>query len=459
MRASRTILAMLLALRRLRRHESWTRREIEQHQALALARLRAHAYTYSPFYQEFHADLTDRPLDELPVLTKSMLHDRFNDIVTDPAVDRETIVPHIQSLRGDDLFLDQYIVNRSSGTTGNASCILFNRAEWAIVLASFSRFERHIGSMSGMMERPKMAVISSATPWHMSARIGATVQSSWLPMLRLDVGEPVQSIVQQLNVYQPQILATYASMAGILSDEQRAGRLRIAPRRIVSSAEFLSHSLRQRIQAVWGDIVFDQYGATEGGTFAVECQSHHRMPSDLSGHSRGLHLFEDLFIFEVVDAQNHPVPPGEYGDKLLLTVLFNHSLPLIRYELSDSLRMSTAPCPCGCAFALIDHIRGRSENVLRFPGSNGGMVSVHPMLFYRIFDALPVRDWQVVQEHARLCLHLTDDVHLVHEQMVVSSVRDALLRLHAVVPEIVVRWTPDVARSITGKAVRIVSVA
>ena len=35
-----------------------------------------------------------------------------------------------------------------------------------------------------------------------------------------------------------------------------------------------------------------------------------------------MHLFEDLVITEVVDADNQPVPPGEYGAKVLVTALF-----------------------------------------------------------------------------------------------------------------------------------------
>jgi hypothetical protein len=58
------------------------------------------------------------------------------------------------------------------------------------------------------------------------------------------------------------------------------------------------------------------------------------------------------------------MPPGVYGDKLLVTSLFNRTQPLIRYELSDSVRLSPVSCPCGRPFALIDDIQGRMEEVL-----------------------------------------------------------------------------------------------
>lgn len=49
---------------------------LELYQAEALTRLREHAYKHSPFYQEFHDGLTERPLQDLPVLTKGTVMER-----------------------------------------------------------------------------------------------------------------------------------------------------------------------------------------------------------------------------------------------------------------------------------------------------------------------------------------------------------------------------------------------
>jgi phenylacetate-coenzyme A ligase PaaK-like adenylate-forming protein len=192
--------------------------------------------------------------------------------------------------------------------------------------------------------------------------------------------------------------------------------------------------------------VFNQYGATEGGVFAMECASH-----------RGLHIFEDQVILEVVDRNNRPLPPGTYGDKVLLTVLFNYSQPLIRYELSDRVQVDPTPCPCGCAFKLLSGIHGRQEEVLRFPAGAGGTVSVHPMVFYRILDATAASGWQVIQESDRLCLNISGSPDSVNEHDVIDTVRIALERQGAVVPPIVVQWQEDVVRGVTGKAARIES--
>lgn len=68
------LLGRVLALRRrLRTRERWTRTEVDRHRQAELGALRAHAYERSPFYRSFHAGRFDRPLAELPVLTKATL--------------------------------------------------------------------------------------------------------------------------------------------------------------------------------------------------------------------------------------------------------------------------------------------------------------------------------------------------------------------------------------------------
>lgn len=80
------MLRMMRELDVLRRRDRWSRPQLEAYQAGALDELRAFTYEHSPFYREFHQGLTDRPLSELPVLTKATLMEHFDDLVTDPAI-------------------------------------------------------------------------------------------------------------------------------------------------------------------------------------------------------------------------------------------------------------------------------------------------------------------------------------------------------------------------------------
>jgi phenylacetate-coenzyme A ligase PaaK-like adenylate-forming protein len=136
----------------------------------------------------------------------------------------------------------------------------------------------------------------------------------------------------------------------------------------------------------WGVPPFNVYAATETGGIAGECAQH-----------RGMHLFEDLIIPEVVDDAYRPVPPGLPGDRLLVTVLFSRTLPLIRYEMTDRVTLATEPCPDGLPFRLLESIDGRTDDIVMLPASAGGSIRIHPVVFHRVLDLLDAPAWQVRQ--------------------------------------------------------------
>ena len=249
-----------------------------------------------------------------------------------------------------------------------------------------------------------------------------------MPEICLAASEPLETIIERLNDWQPEVLIAYASMMRILAHEQLAGRLQVAPRAVMTSSEVLTEETRRRIVQAWGERLFNQYAATECGSLAAECDHH-----------RGMHLMEDLVIVEVVDENNHPVPPGVYGDKLLITVLFNRTQPLIRYELSDSVRLSSDRCPSGHPFRLVDAIQGRVEEVLSFQGVVGAVVHVQPLVFSRIMDTLPVSGWQVVQEADRLRVLLSGVRGPFADEALAESLRRALIEQGATLPHVEVQ--------------------
>jgi len=200
------MLALLSTLRQWRQRDRWTRQQLVAHQASALDLLRRHAYAHSPFYHQFHRGLTDRPLEELPVLTKSMLMEHFDEISTDRTVRRNEVAEHLAGLSGDEQFLGRYWACATSGSTGQPGLFLFNRSEWGTILASFARAHEWAGLEVSLTHRMKMASVASTAPWHMSARVGASLRSAWMPALRLDAGEPLEAIVDQLNAWQPEML-------------------------------------------------------------------------------------------------------------------------------------------------------------------------------------------------------------------------------------------------------------
>jgi len=64
------MLKLLNTLEQLRKHERWSRQQLEAYQTKALHDLRQYAYERSPFYQDFHKGLTERPYRNYQYLQK-----------------------------------------------------------------------------------------------------------------------------------------------------------------------------------------------------------------------------------------------------------------------------------------------------------------------------------------------------------------------------------------------------
>ncbi len=435
----RLIAEILWARSVLRGRERWSREALAAHQARALKTLRAHATSRSKFYQRFHRGLEGRRLDELPVLTKAQLMDSFDDLVTDPNVRRVEAEQHLARLRGNERYLDRYWVSRTAGSSGHPGIFLADRGEWSMIIASYARAQAWAGIDARLTRRTRLAIVSSRVPSHQSARVAMSVDTPFVPVRRFDATQPLEEIVAGLNEWQPENLILYASMSRVLAEEQLAGRLRIAPRAVMCSSEVLTTEAIARVERAWGSAPFNVYAATETAGIASECKH------------RRLHLYEDLVIAEAVDEHDRAVPPGTVGAKLLVTVLFSRTQPLIRYEMSDRVARATASCDCGLPFEVLSTIEGRAEDVIELPGKNGP-VSIHPNVFHRMLEPLPVREWQVIQEAERLHVLLGAPRTPIALDDLTNAIRHALEAAGAEPPAIVVDVVPAVTRTALGKA-------
>lgn len=376
-----SLIRTLSLLRELRSHDVWTREQLKEHQIQALAALRKFAYQHSLFYKEFHYGLETASLEKLPVLTKTMMMEKFDSFVTDRSINLTDVRRHVEA-GSVGRFNRRYEVVATSGSTGNPGIFLFDPMEWATLIASFARGSEWGGKRIQLTQRSKMAVVSSTNDRNVSARVGKAADTPFIPTIRLDATEPILTIVQRLNEWNPEVVVAYASMAYFLAYEQKAGRLRIHPKKVFTSSEVLTRHMRNILEEVWGNVVFNEYASTETANIAAEDQHHH-----------GMHVFEDLLIVENVDEYNKPVPDGEFGEKLLVTTLFSRTQPLIRYEIGDSVRFAKKQPNCQLPYRVIDGIEGRREDVLVING-----VQIHPNVFHDVMDTVPNKGWQIVQE-------------------------------------------------------------
>jgi phenylacetate-coenzyme A ligase PaaK-like adenylate-forming protein len=250
--------------------------------------------------------------------------------------------------------------------------------------------------------------------------------------------------VQRLNDWQPQLLAVYPSVLLPLADAQLAGRLHIAPLHIGTSAERLPAETRRRVALAFPAAQLrDTYGATEYAPIATECSEGR------------LHLLEDRAIIEVVDGRGRAVPPGEAGERVLLTVLDRHTQPLIRYELSDGVRERPGRCACGRPFRMLEGIEGRVEETLSFAAASGGgaAVAIHPNAIHALLERVPASGWQVVQGAAgELTVYLSGTPRVGIAEALRGGLLEMLRLRGAVPPPVEVRWSEALQRGASGKA-------
>jgi phenylacetate-CoA ligase len=139
-----------------------------------------------------------------------------------------------------------------------------------------------------------------------------------------------------------------------LADRCRERGLRVPGLRAVSPFGGLaSPAMMARTAAGLGCPFLQKYGTSELGTVGGSC-----------GRAPGLHVFDDLFIVEVL-RHGRPVPPGEVG-RLAVTDLVNVAMPLIRYDVGDVGRLHTGPCACGRTTPRLE-VLGRVQEVLEVP--------------------------------------------------------------------------------------------
>jgi phenylacetate-coenzyme A ligase PaaK-like adenylate-forming protein len=427
-----------------RRRDHWDAARIAAHQEHALQELRRAAYAGSEFYRHHHAGLHEGPLDQLPSVTKAELMEHFDEAVTTPDLRLANLENHLRSLteRGGDPGVPwegRWWAAATAGTTGRRGTFVWNRTEWGTVLASYARANDWAGISAGLTKPLKMALVSSRVPTHQSAVVGASLRSGLVPTLRLDVTAPMEETVAALNRFQPRILVGYASALKALAAAQRAGRLHISPQGVMSASEVLSPHTASELAAAWGSAPFDVYAATETAGIASPCSYRNR------------HVYEDLLIIEPVDQSGSPVPPGTTGAKLFVTVLFSRTLPLIRYEISDAVRLGGRGCPCGRSFTVLEGIEGRLEDVLQLPGRQGP-VSVHPIVFHHLLDEAVSEGWQIIQETSGLRVLLAGLAPGASTEGVRAAVISALNEAGVVATRVDVHVVEHVQRTALGKA-------
>lgn len=332
------------------RKETLPREDIE---ALQLRRLRdmcARVYANVPFYQKRFKEIGITPADigtladlkNLPFTEKQDLRDYYPFGLF--AVPRENIVR----------------LHASSGTTGKAVVVGYTARDletWAEAAAR-SLAAAGVSHLDTVHVAYGYGLFTGGLGAHGGAeRLGATVVPA--------SGGATRRQAMLLRDFGATTLCCTPSYAMHLWEAgQEAGiDFKDLPLRTgVFGAEPWTEEMRRDMEQKMGINALNIYGLSEimGPGVAMECVEA----------KTGMHLWEDLFLPEIIDpVTGEQLPPGETGE-LVITTLTKEGIPLVRYRTRDLTSLDYTPCRCGRTHVRITRLRGRTDDMLIIRGVN-----------------------------------------------------------------------------------------
>lgn len=390
---------------------------IARRQRERLAEIVAYARANAPYFRRLYhglpAVLTEP--SRLPVTRKPVLMASFDDWVTDHDVTHERVRafvadPDLIGAR----FLGRHTVATTSGTTGERGNFLMDDHSMtvtkALAVRMLSAWLRPRDLFGLVAHGGRIAMINATGGHFASAVAGVRLRKGSERLARrvlvLSAHTPLAALVEQLNRFQPAILAPYASVGAMLAHEQEAGRLHIRPSLVVLSAEGLVAPEYDRIGRAFRAKVGHSYAATECPFLSYSC-------------AKGwLHVNADWVILEPVDAEYQPTLPGEQSHTVLVSNLANRLQPILRYDLGDSVVQRPNPCPCGNPLPAI-RVQGRSGDVLAFPSVFGDPITIAPLAVTSLLARIPGIERFQVEQTERTTLRLRLRASAGHERELV----------------------------------------
>ena len=130
----------------------------------------------------------------------------------------------------------------------------------------------------------------------------------------------------------------------------------------VFGAEPWSEGMREEIERKLHINALDIYGLSEviGPGVSIECLEA----------KKGLHIFEDHFIPEVIDPETGEVLPHGTLGELVFTSITKEAFPIIRYRTRDVTALHPEPCVCGRTHIKMNRVSGRTDDMLIIRGVN-----------------------------------------------------------------------------------------
>ena len=328
--------------------ECMSRDELHHLQGKRLVKTVNHVYHNVEFYRKKMQSLGLEPGDiqtadditKLPFTTKDDLRDTYPFGLF--------AVPQSEIVR----------IHASSGTTGKATVVGYTRHDIDV----WSECVARAFTMAGLTKDDIIQVaygyglFTGGLGAHYGAEnLGATV----VPM---STGNTKKLVTMMKDFGATAIACTPSYLMHIAETLEEMGDIpNIKLKAAICGAEPWTDNMRKQIEEKLHIHAHDIYGLSEvmGPGVACDCIYH-----------KGLHVYEDHFLPEIVSAETlKPLPEGETGE-LVFTTLTKEGIPLIRYRTKDLTSISYGKCECGRTLVRIIRFKVLSDVILIIRGVN-----------------------------------------------------------------------------------------
>lgn len=343
--------------------------------ALQEKRLRAiigYAYSTVPFYHKLFDDNEIKPSDIKTVA----------DLKRIPITTKKDVQQSLNRMISERVNVARCIRYRTSGSTGRPLTVFVDKDSKNLKSAVSLRQYLECGGRW----RDKQVQLRGIGASSLQGRGKGKPFYEHLGLFRTEwvaIGPHMpDSLVPFLEDYAPDVLIGYPSFFQLLAEKAPIGEIR--PRIVFCTAEILSSDCRSLINSAFGAKIIDCYGCTEAGDIAWEC------PDDGAGY----HINCDSVVVEFVK-DGEGVSSGEEGE-VIITTLFNHAMPFVRYQINDVGVPSDERCSCGRTLPLMRLVMGRLDDFIVLP--DGEKLSPQSIVSDRMKNVTDVCEYRIVQE-------------------------------------------------------------
>ncbi|WP_394754526.1 phenylacetate--CoA ligase family protein [Crenothrix sp.] len=390
---------------------------------LQLKRLQAmvgHAALHVPYYRDLFATAGFLP-KQLVCLA---------DMQRIPVLTKQDILHQGECMLAENL-RDYRVATSTSGTTGMSlklwrhlhsinreNAFVWRQCNWAGV---------KLGERRMWMRGDKIVPVNKTKPpfWRYNIAENTIMMSAY--HLSED---SVEAYVQALEKFDPVFGMAYSAPLAFLARYLlNAGRRYRGKslRCFITSSETVTDEQRQVVKEAFGVQIFDWYGSAERVSAIGTCE-----------HGN-YHILSDYGFTELI-------PQNDSTYTLVCTGFDNFLMPLIRYQMSDSIALadSSYACLCGRHFPVVERLIGRSEDYLLMP--DGRQVFMVGGIIDGLDNILESQIRQDTPDEVRILL-VPVQGSVVDEQQVILQARQLL----GETIRIKVEWRNDIPKTSNGK--------